>query len=133
MWLRWWGLLNLAVTIIWLPKEDIQYTFITMLAMAWCIWFGAWLWGMFAHRWGDVYRGVAVGGVSGAMFFPVALFLAVFKAGIHDHGFLDYSNFEIGVLLSYAPKMVVVGVILGGIVSFLMKKWGKNGSLGQNV
>lgn len=133
LWLRWWGLINLAVTFVWLPIEDVQFRFITVLSVMWCAWIGGWLWIRFAKRWGTVYRGIAIGGVSGAMFFPAALALAVVKAGIHAHGFLDYSNFELGRLASFTPEMVLAGVILGLICSFLAKKWGKNGNPGQNV
>ncbi|MCB2179576.1 hypothetical protein KQH54_00475 [bacterium] len=133
LWLRWWGLLNIAVTFVWVPIEDVQTLFISILAGLWCVWFGGWLWTRFAHRWGVIYRGVAVGGFSGAMFFPMALFLAVLKGGIHAHGFLEYSNYELGILLSYTPVTVIVGAALGGGIGFWSKKWGENGNSGQNV
>lgn len=133
LWLRWWGIFNGAVTFFWLPVEDIRYGFITLLAVIWCAWFGSWLWIRFGNRWGKLYRGVAVGGVSGAMFFPAVLILAALKAGIHAHGFLDYSNYELEQLLSYSPAMVTGGMIAGGLIGILLEKRGKNGDSGQNV
>lgn len=133
LWLRWWGLLNGAVTLFWLPVEDVLFSFISLLSAAWCLWFGGWLWVRFGDRWGTVFRGVAVGGVSGAVFFPVVVVLAVFKGGIHAHGFLDYSNFELEKLLSFTPATVLGGMILGGLLSIWLNNRGKNGNSGQNV
>jgi hypothetical protein len=133
LWLRWWGILNGAVTFIWLPAEDIRYGFITFLSAIWCALFGSWLWIRFGGRWGKIYRGLAVGGASGAGFFPIALILAILKAGIHAHGFLDYSNYELEQLLSYTPATVLGGAILGGLIGIWLEKRGKTGDSGQNV
>lgn len=133
LWLRWWGLGIGAVTFFWLPIEDVGTDFITLLAAAWSVWMGGWLWTRFAKRWGLIFRGAAIGGVSGAIFFPAALILVMIKAGIHDHGFLDYSNYELEALLAYTPWIVLAGMLLGVLISYLLRKWGKNGVSGQNV
>jgi len=133
LWLRWSGLGVGALTFFWLPKEDVGTVFVSILAASWSVWIGGWLWGRFANRWGVVFRGAAIGGVSGAIFFPAALILVVIKAGIHDHGFLDYSNYELETLLAYTSWMVSGGVVAGILISKLLEKRGKNGNSGQNV
>jgi hypothetical protein len=116
LYLRWWGLLWGIITFFWLPIEDITITFLVVVALGWCAWLGSWAaWrGLLLH---SRRRLVWLGGGAGLLFFPLASAFILFKAGLHAHGFLDFSLFQITRLAWLTPVWVVVGGLVGGVVS----------------
>lgn len=119
--------------VFWLPVEDATPTFLAILAGMWAAWVSGWLWVRFFGRWGAIFRGAAAGGTGGALFYPIVLFLAVFKGGLHQHGYLDFSNYALSRVSRLIPFVVLGGVVLGGLVGYFVQKWGKTGISEQNV
>jgi hypothetical protein len=120
LWLRWFGLALGALTLAWLPIEDTHTVYLIIFSTLWSAWVAGWLstrpkvsaW-LSSSGWGFVLLGAVAGLVSAS----VAVGLVVFKAGIHAHGFLDFSNYQLARLLSRTPIWVALGAALGWVVS----------------
>ena len=116
LWLRWWGLLTGAVSIFWLPIEDTTLTMLGLISAGWGIWLAGWL---FQPSWFQLtrlngwQRNAIGGGLSGFLLPLAALLLVLVKAGLHGHGFLDFSFYQLGWLLVRTPLWVGLGG-LGG-------------------
>lgn len=122
MWLRWWGLAAGGLTLFWLPVEDTTLTWLGLLAAGWGVWLAGWV----AERVGYRVRGlsaawrrVLAGGLAGLLLPLAALLLVLVKAGLHGHGFLDFSFYQLGWLLVRTPLWVA----LGGLVAWVVGKW----------
>jgi len=118
LWLRWWGLAAGAVTLFWLPVEDTTLIALGLVSAAWVVWLAGWidLRSWLRERLPDnVWRKVLAGGVAGLLLPLVALLLVVLKAGLHGHGFLDFSFYQLGKLLVRTPIWVVLGGLGGWI------------------
>lgn len=110
--LRWVGLFWGIVTFFWLPIEDTNLTLITILTLGWSAWLGVWLaWrGALAGR---ENRLVWLGGAAGGLSLPLAFIFMLIKAGLHGHGSLDFSWYQIGQLASYTPLWAALGAAVG--------------------
>ena len=124
LWLRWSGLGTGVLTLAWLPVEDTQTLYLTVLSLLWSAWTAGWfatrprLEGWLVGRW----QFALLGAGAGLLTAPVALSLVLFKAGIHAHGFLDFSVFQLTGMLLRTPFWVVVGTLVGLVIS----RMGKN-------
>jgi hypothetical protein len=109
--LRWasigWGI----ITIIWLPFEDTTTIFLQLLSLGWCAWFAGWVTCKFAPRSKTVVL-ILIGGLSGLLIFPVALTLTILKAGLHGHGFLDFSTSQLTGIARSTPIWVIIGLLV---------------------
>ena len=114
--LRWWGLLQGGLTLFWLPIEDTTTTYLVILSIAWCAWLGAWAaWrGWLAQK---KSRLVWLGALAGLSVFPVELAFILFKAGLHAHGFLDFSIYQISRLARLIPLWCLLGSLLGAVIT----------------
>jgi hypothetical protein len=118
LWLRWWGLAAGAATLFWLPVEDTTLTKLGLVSAAWTVWLAGWidLRPRLRRRLPDeVWRKALAGGLAGVLLPVIALLLVVLKAGLHGHGFLDFSFYQLGKLLVRTPIWVGVGG-LGGLL-----------------
>ncbi len=109
---RWAGLLWGMLTLAWLPKEDTDIIFITLLSLGWCLWIAFWL--RDQDRFSRLNK-VLMGAILGALFLPLALLLIFVKAGLHGHGFLDFSLTQITHLVPLTPVWMLFGGAAGAI------------------
>jgi hypothetical protein len=119
LWLRWIGLGAGALTLVWLPIEDTRTSFLTILAILWTVWTGAFLSirpKLRAWFGGGQWRGTTFGAGVGLLVFPVSLGLVFFKAAVHAHGFLDFSGSQLLGLLNLVPVWVAIGALAGWVV-----------------
>lgn len=116
LYLRWWGLLWGIVTFFWLPVEDVRIIYITVISVVWCFWLGFYAaWRGLLGKWR--LRLFWLGIFSGLLFLPVSFMLILFKAGLHGHGFLDFSFYQIGRLALLTPVWAALGGVVGKILS----------------
>ena len=122
LWLRWWGLLIGVVSLFWLPIEDTTLTMLGLISAGWGIWLAGW----FLQR--EWFRRLALqhrvrqvlgGGMAGLLLPITAVFLAMIKAGLHGHGFLDFSFYQLDWLLVRTPLWVGLGCLGGWIIGSL--------------
>ncbi len=116
LWLRWSGLALGAVTFLWFPIEDTNTAVLTVLALLWSGWGVAW-WGI--RRPATVSSGgraAAAGALAGLLSLPAGLLLVIIKAGLHAHGFLDFSTTQMGNFATRTPLWAVVGALVGWLV-----------------
>jgi hypothetical protein len=102
--------------LFWLPVEDTRLLALGLLSACWAAWLGGWLEtrGWFRSRVAGVcHRRVLAGGLAGLLLPLAALLLVLLKAGLHGHGFLDFSFYQLGWLLARTPLWVGLGS-LGG-------------------
>lgn len=112
LWLRWSGLALGTLTLAWLPLEDTQTAYLTIFSLIWSAWVAGWLSTRPKVRtWlgSGSWAFALLGALAGLLSAPVALSLVVFKAGIHSHGFLDFSNYQLSRLFSRTPIWAVIG------------------------
>lgn len=119
--LRWWGLLVGVATFFWLPNEDTGLVWLLALSTAWCVWLGGWLRFRLDKFSQPAWGRVLIAGLGGASVFPVALFLVIFKAGLHQHGFLDFTNSQLRRVLELTPFWGACGVLLGLALEMVRK------------
>lgn len=89
-----------------------------LISAGWGIWLTGWLFqrGRFQlTRLNDWQRNVIGGGLSGLLLPLAALLLVLVKAGLHGHGFLDFSFYQLGWLLVRTPLWVGLGCLVGGL------------------
>jgi hypothetical protein len=105
------------VTIFWLPIEDLNIIFLSVMSLVWCLWLAVYaVWrGVLSGR---THRLFWLGVLSGFLFFPISMLFILFKAGLHAHGFLDFSASQI-VRLGW---LTLVWILLGGGVGAFFKK-----------
>jgi len=122
LWLRWWGLLIGVVTLFWLPMEDTTLTLLGLVSAGWGVWLAGWA----VHRsWFRLdalngwRRSVMAGGLSGLLLPAAGLGLVLVKAGLHGHGFLDFSFYQLEWLLVRTPLWVG----LGGLGGWALVRW----------
>ncbi len=121
LWLRWWGILWAIVTLLWLPIEDIDTTKLVLVAAGWAIWLGIKLAnGTFlaAAPWRFVWIGI----LSGFTILVFVFALVLFKAGMHRHGFLDFSFWQLGRVVRQTPWWVLAGGLAGGMIEIWHKQ-----------
>ena len=119
LWLRWSGLGTGVLTLAWLPIEDTNTLYLTILSIMWSAWTAGWLasrpegrdWLAGQWRWALLGAGVGLGTA------PVALGLVLLKAGMHAHGFLDFSSYQMTGMLLCTPIWMVVGGLMGLAIS----------------
>ena len=122
--LRWSGLALGVLTLAWLPLEDTHTVYLTSLSLLWSAWTAGWLaarprvraW-LASGGWVFALLGAAAGLLSA----PVAVGLVIFKAGLHAHGFLDFTLFQLTQLLLRTP----IWVAAGGVVGYGAYRFGK--------
>lgn len=116
--LRWSGLALGVLTLAWLPLEDTHTVYLTTLSLLWSAWLAGWL----AHRpkvrvWlrSGNWTNSLLGAAAGLFSAPVALSLVIFKAGLHAHGFVDFSLNQLIQLLIRTPIWVLLGAVAGWV------------------
>jgi len=116
--LRWWGLFLGGITLFWLPVEDVTTTYLTILSLAWCAWLGVWTYwrGWLTPK---KLRMVWLGVFAGLCVFPVEITFILFKAGLHAHGFLDFSIYQIGRLAALIPLWLILGGVSGTLAHLI--------------
>ena len=125
LWLRWWGILWGIITLLWLPIEDIDTTKLVLVAAGWAIWLGVKLAaGTFLSA--VPWRLVWIGILSGFTIIVLVFALVLFKAGMHHHGFLDFSFWQLGRVVRQTPWWVLAGGLAGGMVEIWHKQQEKS-------
>ncbi len=127
--LRWLGLTIGVLTLAWLPLEDTRTYFLTVLSLLWSVWTAGWLSTRLRMRawltsggWAFVMLGAAAGLLSA----PAAFGLVIFKAGLHAHGFVDFSFSQLTQLLIRTPIWVAAGGVVGWVVFHFRQKLASN-------
>lgn len=116
--LGWLGLVVTGGIIIWLRLEDVGGKHALLLGFGLSIWG----WVLAAVKRGVVWRAsaYAVLGTLIGFFTPfMAILIIVFKGGIHGHGYLDLSIYEIRDILRSAPSWGIVGAASGFILNWI--------------
>jgi len=62
---------------------------------------------------GGKWRGTAFGAGMGVLVLPVSLGLVFFKAAVHAHGFLDFTDSQLLGLAELVPLWVLLGGLVG--------------------
>jgi hypothetical protein len=118
---RWaiigWGL----VTFIWLPFEDTTALFLLLLSVGWCILLAGWLANKFSQE-VKIILSLFIGALSGLLIFPAALALALLKAGLHDHGFLDFSTSQLMGIARSTPIWMIIGILISAAYHYLRSR-----------
>lgn len=123
--LRWSGLALGVLTLAWLPLEDTHTVYLTSLSLLWSTWLAGWFsarprvraW-LASGGWAFALLGAAAGLFSA----PAAVGLVIFKAGLHAHGFVDFSLTQLYQLLIRTPIWSVLGAAAGWLVSRVFQK-----------
>jgi hypothetical protein len=69
-------------------------------------------------------RGMAIGGMSGALVGPISLVLASVKTSLHQHGVLDFKTDDLIMLVEGIPIWALAGLLFGTAASIL--GWSKH-------
>ena len=121
LWLKWLGIGLGVVTLLWLRVEDVTLNYVIGLGAVWCAWAGM----RFVLRWdrelqlGHYLFGGFVAGVATPSF---AILLMIVKGGVHAHGFLDFSNFQLASVLRSTPWLGISGLMMGLIMALVLKR-----------
>jgi hypothetical protein len=113
--LRWVGICLAILLFIWLPIEDTNVVFVLLLSAGFCSWIAA-RWCQAVDRSTSPSRAVLVGAVLGLAVTPFALILVVVKAGVHAHGFVDFTNEQLILILKSTPIWVLLGASVGRVL-----------------
>ena len=116
------------MTLFWLPIEDTTLTWLGWVSAAWSVWLAGWLDTRLKVRFsriGEVGRSVLAGGLAGLLLPLTALVLVLIKAGLHGHGFLDVSLFQLGQILSRVPWWGLLGCLGGGMLALVRGRLGR--------
>ncbi|MQC26272.1 MAG: hypothetical protein DWG76_02330 [Chloroflexi bacterium] len=112
--LKRWGLFWLLLVMIWLPFEDLD----ARLALSLSGLLGAWSLARQASlRPFSQGFSLLAGAFYGALAPILAIFLILFKTGLHGHGFLEFSPVQLAAALSWWPWTVSLGVFFGFYLS----------------
>jgi hypothetical protein len=118
---RWativWGL----ITFIWLPFEDTTIIFLLLLSASWCVLLAGWLTIRFSQA-TKLINSLFIGALCGLLIFPTALLLALLKAGLHDHGFLDFSTTQLIGIARSTPIWVIIGLLISAAFHYLRSR-----------
>jgi hypothetical protein len=118
--LRWAAIGLAVVSFIWLPVEDTSVACILPLSAGWCALCGAWLY----HRANQQLPAgpgglLVIGLVSGLTVSPLAWLFALLKAGLHGHGFLDFTNNQLIFIAETTPGWMILGLLIAGLYWWL--------------
>lgn len=116
LWLRWSGLALGALTFFWFPIEDTNTTALTVLGLSWSAWGAAWWGTRHPERLSRAGQTAAVGLLAGVFTLPVGMLLVVIKAGLHAHGFLDFSTTQLRAYAARTPLWAVLGALAGWLM-----------------
>jgi hypothetical protein len=125
LWLRWWGLLAGTISLFWFPVEDVTLNFLILVSASWGIWLAGWMYdrGFLKLKSASTLWGmVLAGGLAGLMLPVAALVLVLIKAGLHGHGFLDFSFYQLGQILTRTPLWAGLGCLGGGLMSVIHRQ-----------
>ncbi|MBC8507038.1 MAG: hypothetical protein ISR58_09525 [Anaerolineales bacterium] len=112
LWLRFLAIGVGIFTLLWLPIEDTSEITAIIFAVL--------IVGLFALH--STYKNqfinktiwhAIIGALSGTVVIPIALFLAAFKTGLHQHGIPDFSTEQVFSTLSKMPYFVLGGLSIG--------------------
>jgi hypothetical protein len=112
--LRWAAIVLGVFTFLWLPVEDTTIILLLALSTAWCAWAAA----LVIQQSGtprQPRRLLITGALAGLAVTPTALLFIVLKAGVHDHGFLDFTNRQVVLLVKITPAWVGLGLLAAGL------------------
>ncbi len=114
VWLRLAALIISIAVILWLPIEDVNVRYVLILSIAIDTW---WATRFIVKLSPDQPRftvhHIIVGMLAGFAVSPLALFLMVFKSGLHGHGSPDFDLRQMREVMTRAPIWVVAGTLLG--------------------
>ncbi len=125
LWLRWWGLLAGALTLFWIPIEDTTLTGLRFVSAAWGIWLAGW---SYQRGWLRIKRfdlrwqKALAGGSAGLLMTLSALILVLIKAGLHGHGFLDFSFYQLEQMVYWTPVGVLLGALGGWMLAVVLHR-----------
>ncbi len=129
--LRWAGILWGILFLVWLPFEDLTTTYPVLLAAGLSLWLGARaiyltpgpspslsdeegrVPSLVTAKRGEAVRWFITGLRLGFVVPFIAVFLMVFKGGLHAHGFPDFVPAQISAVLRSAPWWALAGAIIG--------------------
>jgi hypothetical protein len=120
---RWaligWGL----ITFIWLPFEDRTTLFLLLLSAGWCVLFGSRVIQRLPTDSKPIIP-ILSGALGGLLVLPAALLLVLIKAGLHDHGFLDFSTSQLLGIVRSTPFWVIIGALMSTAYHYLRAQSG---------
>ncbi|MDH5505884.1 MAG: hypothetical protein OEZ02_01535 [Anaerolineae bacterium] len=119
--LRTLALLWMAFFLLWLPLEDVHLGFVVALAAAASLYLAANLIVTRRIRHTQL-RFWALWLFTGLVGPLLAVFLMVFKGGLHAHGFADFAAAQIYAVLSAAPWWLLAGLAFGVIWKWVQPK-----------
>ncbi len=124
-WVRVAGLALIAVSLFWLPLEDTTSRYPLLISGT------AALLGFFAvpaFRPGSdpclipPSRATLIGALAGLAVAPGAVFLMVFKSGLHGHGFPDFTAAQLATVLQLTPILGLAGGAGGAGIGFWRRR-----------
>jgi hypothetical protein len=116
LWLRLAGFMLALFFMIWLPIEDTSTAYVVPLAAGVCVWLAA---RAVIKRDSQLGRYLIIGALAGLAVAPLAVFLMVFKSGLHAHGFADFTLEQLWAVLLTSPYWGASGLLLGLLIGWL--------------
>lgn len=118
--LRWFAIIWGLFSIIWLPIEDTNSIFLILLSIGWGFLALAALSQRFKSP-ARAFKLILIGAASGLVIPAAALSFVLIKAGLHRHGFLDFSTTQLFHILGAAPVWLLLG-LLGGVLLYIFQR-----------
>lgn len=114
LFIRWGAIFLGILTFTWFPVEDRSVVFVLALSAGWCAWAAFWLYRKIDQ---PVLMSVLFGGAAAGLAVPTAaLILTVLKAGIHGHGFVDFTNQQLNFIGYSTPAWIVLGSLAAALI-----------------
>jgi hypothetical protein len=115
LWLRWMALPLSALTLLWLPVEDLTSSMPIVIAASWCLWLAAryLLRRNLSRHDSAPATNTLTGLITGLMIPLLALLLMILKSGLHAHGFQDFPLVSMRRILAALPWSGLAGLALG--------------------
>ncbi len=104
-----------VLTMFWLPLVETGVRNPQALALLAGLLVGIAIWvrSSGTPRGPQLLRSTGIGGLAGLLVAPLAVFLMIFKSGLHSHGFPDYSPEQIMSVLGRLPWWAAAGTAAG--------------------
>ena len=123
-WLRGLGLLWGVLLLFWLPIEDVDTRYIMPLAAGLGVLLAIKILTGYKHE-PSFTRFVIIGTLSGLVIPLIAVFLIVFKGGLHAHGFSEFTPGQILDILIGIPLWGLIGGGGGLVAAYMDSKSGQ--------
>jgi hypothetical protein len=112
--MRFFAILLGIALLFWLPVEDTAETSAVLFAIAISTWLAI---ALFKSKRADfrpsLYNYILAGSLAGILVTPIALFLMVFKTGLHGHEAPDYTTQQFIAVARRMPAWITGGFLIG--------------------